>query len=127
MARSRAVRRLPNHRRLLQAQGLAIIVMAVLGFAVGGQKAAISAATGGLICLLPNLYFVWRVGSQRAGRQARRFVSTFYRAEAGKFGLTVALFALVFVTVPPSNPAFFFGAYVAVHLMHWLAPWLLRD
>lgn len=126
MASHPAMRRRPNYRRLLQAQGGVVVVMTLLGLAAGGQKTAISAVTGGLVCLLPNLYFVWRLGVLGGGRQARRFVSSFYRAEAGKLGLTVALFALVFASVPPSNLAFFFGAYVAVHFMHWLAPWLLR-
>jgi ATP synthase protein I len=48
-----------------------------------------------------------------------------FRAEAGKFGLTVALFVAVFVAAPPSNPSFFFYAYVAVVLTHWLTPWLM--
>ncbi|SEL26146.1 ATP synthase subunit I [Halomonas daqiaonensis] len=126
MASLSAMRSRPNYRRLLQAQAGVVIVVTLLGLGVGGQKVAMSAATGGLVCLLPNLFFVWRLGLLGNRRQASRFVSSFYRAEAGKLGLTVALFALVFVSVPPSNLAFFFGAYVAVHFMHWLAPWLLR-
>lgn len=120
------IRRRPDYWRLLLGQALAIVSLAALGWMLAGQDAALSSMTGGLICLLPNLYVVWRVSPLRGGKQATRFVSTFYRAEAGKFGLTVLLFALVFVTVPPSNPAFFFGAYVAAHLVYWLAPWLLR-
>ena len=123
---SSPVRRRPNYRRLLQAQAGCVAILALFGLAADGQKAALSALAGGLVCLLPNVYFVWRLGVLGGGRQARRFVSSFYRAEAGKLGLTVALFALVFATVPPSNLAFFFGAYVAVHFVHWLAPWLLR-
>ncbi|MDZ7851494.1 MAG: ATP synthase subunit I [Halomonas sp.] len=126
MASLAAMQRRPNYRRLLQAQAGVVIVVTLLALATGGQKAAISAVTGGLVCLLPNLFFIWRLGVLGSRRQARRFVSSFYRAEAGKLGLTVTLFALVFVSVPPSNLAFFFGAYVAVHFMHWLAPWLLR-
>lgn len=126
MASLTAMQRRPNYRRLLQAQAGVIVIVTFLALVADGQKAATSAVTGGLICLLPNLFFVWRLGVLGNRRQARRFVSNFYRAEAGKLGLTVALFALVFVSVPPSNLAFFFGAYVAVHFMHWLAPWLLR-
>jgi ATP synthase protein I len=116
----------PKLGRLLVGQASVVLLMALVGL-VDGQKAAVSAMSGGLVGLLPNLYFVWRIAPMRGGRQARRFVTGLYRAEAGKFGLTVALFALVFVAAPPSNPAFFFGAYVAVHVVHWLAPWLLRD
>jgi ATP synthase protein I len=120
------IRRRPDYWRLLVGQAGAIVLLVALGGIMAGQYAALSAMTGGLVCLLPNLYMVCRVSSLRGGKQATRFVSTFYRAEAGKFGLTVLLFALVFVTVPPSNPAFFFGTYVAAHFIYWLAPWLLR-
>ncbi|HSP56925.1 MAG TPA: ATP synthase subunit I [Halomonas sp.] len=121
------MRRGPDFRRLLLGQGVTVLAMTLLGLLAGGPRAAISALGGGLVCLLPNLYFVWRLTASPGRRQTTRFVIDFYRAEAGKFGLTVALFALVFVSAPPSNPAFFFSAYVAVHFMHWLAPWLLRD
>ncbi|MGM0535304.1 MAG: ATP synthase subunit I [Pseudomonadota bacterium] len=127
MASRSATRRRPDYRRLLQVQGMAVVVVALLGLATGGQKAAISALVGGLVCLVPNLYFVWRLYGVRGGRHARQYVANFYRAEAGKFGLTVALFVMVFITVPPSNPIFFFSAYVAAQFMHWLAPWLLRE
>jgi ATP synthase protein I len=112
---------------LLLSQGVAVVAMTVLGLLAGGHRTAMSALTGGLVCLLPNLYFVWRLTPSTGRRLATRFVIDFYRAEAGKFGLTVALFALVFVSAPPSNPAFFFSAYAAVLFTHWLAPWLKRD
>ncbi|MGM0701874.1 MAG: ATP synthase subunit I [Pseudomonadota bacterium] len=108
------------------AQGSSALLMAGVGGALAGLPGAASALLGGLTCLIPSLYFAWRVGSMGGGRQAGRFVANVYRAEAGKFGLTVALFAVVFVAVPPSNPIFFFVAYVAVLFTHWLAPWLVR-
>ena len=127
MRTASAARRRPSFRRLLVAQGGVVLAVALAANLVSGGGALVSALTGGLVCLVPQLYFVWRLGRVRGGRQARRYVSNFYRAEAGKFGLTVALFVIVFVAVPPSNPAFFFVAYVAAQLMHWLTPWLLRD
>ncbi|MFY0991616.1 ATP synthase subunit I [Halomonas sp. C05BenzN] len=127
MHRASAARRRPAFRRLLVAQGLVVLVMALVASVVSGVDALISTLAGGLVCLVPQLYFTWRLGSVRGGRQARRYVSNFYRAEAGKFGLTVALFVVVFITAPPSNPIFFFSAYVAALFVHWLAPWLLRE
>ena len=104
-----------------------VLAVGLLAMTMAGPAALLSALTGGLVCLVPQLYFVWRLGGVRGGRRARQYVANFYRAEAGKFGLTVALFVMVFVTVPPSNPIFFFSAYVAAQFMHWLAPWLLRE
>lgn len=119
-------RRRLNTARLLQAQGAVALLLIGAGALLAGSDAALSALLGGITCLIPSLYFAWRIGSVRGGRQARRFVADFYRAEAGKFGLTVALFAAIFVAAPPSNPIFFFVAYVAVLFTHWLAPWLVR-
>ncbi|SFH57848.1 F0F1 ATP synthase subunit I [Modicisalibacter xianhensis] len=116
----------PQFKRLLVAQGITVTLMVILGAALSGGSAAISALTGGLVCLLPNAYFAWRAFRYQGARFARDIVKSFYRAEAGKFGLTAALFTLVFITVPPSNPAFFFGAYVATLFTQWLGPWLLR-
>lgn len=120
-------RRRPAFRRLLALQVAMVLAVTLLAAAVSGPASMGSALTGGLVCLIPQAYFVWRLGGVRGGRRARQYVANFYRAEAGKFGLTVALFVMVFVTVPPSNPIFFFSAYVAAQLMHWLAPWLLRE
>lgn len=112
--------------RLLWLQGASVAIVVVAGAGWAGFHAAISAVKGGVVGLIPSLYFAWRIGSVRGGKQVSRFVSNLYRAEAGKFGLTVALMAMVFVTAPPSNPIFFFVAYVAVILAHWLLPWARR-
>ncbi|MGR2738558.1 ATP synthase subunit I [Billgrantia sp. Q4P2] len=112
--------------RLLWLQGAAALSVVAVGTLLAGIDGALSALMGGLVSLIPSLYFAWRIGSVRGGRQAGRFVSNLYRAEAGKFGLTVALLAMVFVAAPPSNPIFFFVAYVAVVLAHWLLPWTMR-
>ncbi|WP_416138627.1 ATP synthase subunit I [Halomonas sp. HK25] len=122
-----AARWRPSFRRLLVVQGLMVLAVTLVAGGISGSAAMLSALTGGLVCLIPQGYFVWRLAGIRGGRQARQYVVNFYRAEAGKFGLTVALFVMVFVTVPPSNPIFFFSAYVAAQLMHWLAPWLLLE
>jgi ATP synthase protein I len=87
----------------------------------------LSVLLGALVALLPHAFFIQRMGVLRATRPSQAAMRLF-RAEAGKFGLTVALFVAVLVGAPPSNPALFFYAYVAVVLTHWLTPWLMpRD
>lgn len=116
----------PRFMRLLLVQlGTVVFVMAICAI-VAGAAAAFSALLGGLVCWLPNVYFAWRAFRYQGAQFAQDIVKSFYRAEAGKFALTAALFTLVFVVVPPSNPAFFFGAYVATLFTQWLGPWLLR-
>lgn len=118
--------RRPRFRSLLFAQFGSTLAMAGVGGGYGGTSTAISALLGGIVCLLPNAYFIWRSFQFQGAQYAERIVKSFYRAEAGKFGLTAVLFTFIFVAVPPSNPAFFFGAYVATLSTQWLGPWLLR-
>lgn len=120
---ARRIRR-PTIQFILLAQLIALGAMALTGFLTGGFADAKAAMLGSAVALLPNLYFSWQVLRLESGRNARRIISGFYRAEAGKFSLTVALFALVFAAVPLSNHALFFGAYVVTLCAYWLAPWL---
>ncbi|WP_422103303.1 ATP synthase subunit I [Vreelandella sp.] len=110
--------------RLICAQFVVMLLGVLLAYPVAQMAGALSVITGALVALLPHAFFVQRLGIFRDTRRVSGAMDLF-RAEAGKFGLTVALFALVFVVVPPSNPAFFFSAYVAIVLTHWLAPWLM--
>lgn len=127
MQRHAAARRSrPDVARLLRLQAVVVPVLTGIGALMAGGGGALSALLGGLTGLIPSLYFAWRISSVRGGKRAGHFVSNLYRAEAGKFGLTVALLAVVFTAAPPSNPIFFFVAYVAVILAHWLMPWSLR-
>jgi len=111
---------------LLMLQLMVALGMAVLAFIGHSLGAALSTLLGGGVAWLPSVLFAWLTFRHRGALQARNIVKSFYRAEAGKFGLTAALFIVVFVAVPPSNPAFFFGAYVVTQLVHWLGPWLLH-
>ncbi|MCA1771823.1 MAG: ATP synthase subunit I [Halomonas sp.] len=111
--------------RLAIAQLVVALVGTLLALVIADSGSAASVALGALVAFLPQLFFVQRMAIFKQRAPASQSALRLFRAEAGKFGLTVALFAVVFITVPPSNPAFFFSAYVAVVLMHWLAPWLM--
>ncbi|MGQ7246222.1 ATP synthase subunit I [Halomonas sp. V046] len=116
----------PQVQRLLLAQLGVVALMSVIGALFSGAAGASSAALGGLVAFLPNAFFAWRVFRFQGARYSKAIVNSFYRAEAGKFGLTAALFTCVFIAVPPSNPTFFFGAYVVTLFAHWLGPWLVK-
>ncbi|TVP44450.1 MAG: F0F1 ATP synthase assembly protein I [Halomonas sp.] len=116
-----------DFKRLFHAQLVMTMLVMMVAAWRADQEAVLSAWLGGMVSLLPSMYFVWRGTRQPRVKQQQRNVLNLYQAAMGKFGLTVALFALVFVLVPPSNPAFFFVAYVVAQLMHWLTPWLVRE
>ncbi|GEN28493.1 hypothetical protein HVA01_21390 [Halovibrio variabilis] len=110
--------------RLTIAQLAIALIGMVIGYVGAQMSGVLSVLLGALVALLPQAFFIQRMGVFRAKRGHQGAMHLF-RAEAGKFGLTVALFVAVFVVVPPSNPALFFYAYVAVVLTHWLTPWLM--
>lgn len=124
---STAQRRTLDFRRFFQAQLATTAFIVMLAGGVSGSQAAFSALMGGVVSIVPAVYFVWRGMRRTSSRQSKQKILNFYQAAAGKFGLTVALFAIVLAAAPPSNPAFFFVAYVVAQLMHWLAPWLVRE
>ncbi|WP_017429152.1 ATP synthase subunit I [Vreelandella jeotgali] len=126
MQRNRFKRRRGYVYRLAAAQVSVTFVCLLAGFAAGGSIGVLSALKGALVALIPQALFVLRAGILNPRLGALQGAKRLLRAEMGKFGLTVALFTLTFVLAPPSNPAFFFSAYVAVVLTHWLGPWLLR-
>jgi ATP synthase protein I len=113
--------------RLAIAQLIVTLAGMIAGYILGQAPAMLSVLLGALVALLPHAFLIQRMGVLRATRPSQAAMRLF-RAEAGKFGLTVALFVAVLVGAPPSNPALFFYAYVAVVLTHWLTPWLMpRD
>ncbi|MGO2879362.1 MAG: ATP synthase subunit I [Halomonas sp.] len=111
--------------RLFTAQLIVTVVGMLMVYPIARMPGVFSVVTGALVALLPHAFFIQRMGILHSKRTSRSAVHLF-RAEAGKFGLTVALFSAVFVVVPPSNPAFFFSAYVVIVLMHGLTPLFMR-
>jgi len=123
--RKEVQRRQTYIRRLAIAQSGITLHIVFLAAVSSGRSGVVSSLLGVMVALIPHVIFIARAGilshRLRASQSAKRLL----RAEMGKFGLTVVLFITVFIVVPPSNPAFFFSAYVAVVLTHWLAPWLM--
>ncbi len=114
---------------------LAVVLPVVLALELTqGRVVALSALLGSLLCLLPNLYFGLRAfellgrGSDllkgrrqlRGARASQRTVRSFYRAETGKFVLTLTGFAAVFAIVKPLNPAVLFISYGLCVILQWI-------
>ena len=78
------------------------------------RVAAISAVMAGITCVVPGCYTL--VVSLRPVIKGDSGLSQALRGEVGKFALTIALFALVFVFVKPLNVWVFFGTFVGLQL-----------
>ena len=83
----------PTVMRVIRGQLSVTVVSAALWYLAAGPQAAQAAIAGGMIALVPGLYFAITVFSRRAAVSPKKMLRAFYRGEAVKFGLTIVLFA----------------------------------
>ena len=114
----------PPVTRLLAVQ-LVVALLSALIASLWSLAAAIDALLGGVIALIPQAVFSWMTFRHRGARKINSSVHLLLVGATVKFGLTVVLFAAVFIAVQPSNPISLLCAYIAVLSVHWLAPWLM--
>ncbi len=111
-------------RRLLLLQLGVTVLIALIALLVGDSLAAYSAVVGGMVCVLPNAYFAYKLFKYGGSHAARQIVNGFYKGEAMKLMISVALFALVFKFLK-INPLVFFSAYIAAQMVFWFAPLII--
>ncbi len=108
----------PFHRTpafpVLVLQLLVTLAVALVLWILQGLIAGYSGLLGGLVALIPNSYFAFRVYRYSGARSARAIVTEFYSGEAGKLILTAVLFIAVWLAVKPLVVAAVFGGYIAV-------------
>lgn len=102
--------------RLLMLQ-LAAAVVVTLASLMAGRWAGVSAGMGGGISLAGSLYFSLQAFRHAGATSAAHIVRSFYKGEAGKFVLTAALFAVVFVTVKSVEAGWLLTGFILVHLV----------
>ena len=100
------------------AIGAATLLLAVIVAWSLDQTTARSILLGGLIFLLPQAWFSWRVFRVRGAAAAHAVTQGFYRAEAGKFLMVATGFALAFTAAGPIDAPWLFGAYVVMLLLN---------
>ncbi len=115
---------LPFHSgmgRILVTQALVTGVGAVL-FSFMGFAAFYSAVLGGVACIIPNAYSVWRVFGihRRIHRYDPNVFGIMLRAEMVKFALTGAVFAAMFWLIQPIDPVAMFSVFTAALLIGWI-------
>ena len=111
-------------QRLLLIQLSVALLITVIALLSGNTIAAISAIAGGLVCVVPNAYFVRKLFRHHGAHAARQIVNGFYKGEAMKLLLSMTLFALVFKYCK-INPLVFFVAYIAAQMVFWFAPLII--
>lgn len=103
-----------------------IACLASLCYIVYGAQSAGSALLGGLVYLIPNVCFAMVLFKHQGARASRRIVNSFYKGEALKIGLSIALFIMVFVLFRV-KPGAFFASYIVLQMTHWFAPLIIEN
>ncbi len=108
----------PLHRHAVFPVLLLQLTVAVLAAVVmwlwKDPVAGYSTLLGGMIALLPNLYFAYKAFRYFGARSVKAIVQSFWSGAMGKLILTAALFALVFAGVERLSVAALFVGYALV-------------
>jgi ATP synthase protein I len=110
---------------LCGAQAVTATVATVVVWMVWGHQAAFAALFGGVVAIVPTLYFAAKIYLRAGGATAAEVLGAFYRAEVGKLILTALLFVI---------GAKMFGQHFAPLIitclaclaMNWVMVWLSR-
>lgn len=108
--------------RVLMAQAATACIL-TLAFLSQGVTVALSALVGGLICLMPNIYLAHKLTAHRTA-DASKLMRTFYAAEFGKIFITMALFAMVFITQQWVQPLVLLVGFGSAQVAQWVVPLL---
>lgn len=99
-------------------QAIVIICITLSLYLFGKQLIAFSFFWGGLICILPNLYFAHKLFSKTGAQAARQIIASFYISEVVKFIITVLLFIVAFKYLHINKLALFIG-YIVAQFAFW--------
>jgi ATP synthase protein I len=114
----------PPVHRITLAQ-TAVLVLLCLMLLASNKVRAYSVFSGGLIAILPQAYFAVLAFRWRGARSARAIAHSSYVGQVGKFLLSVAGFAAVFVALRPIDAPGVFAGYLAMLVIQITGSWLL--
>jgi ATP synthase protein I len=104
---------------------LALLVLASLLLLMTDRVIAYSVFSGGFIAIVPQAYFALRAFSCRGARAAEAVAHASYAGVAGKFALSVAGFAWVFIMLRPISGLAVFAGFLAMLVIQIIGSWLL--
>ena len=107
--------------RILSLQ-LVMTLLVATSFLVVSEITAWSALLGGLVCVIPGIYILLMSSWRRPQTAAGTGLGIVLSGEAGKYGLSILLFVLVFTWVQPLDPLVFFGVFGGLQGVNLLLP-----
>ncbi|MGR6871937.1 ATP synthase subunit I [Pseudomonas sp. HK3] len=116
---SQTIKRPPVYRITLFQLGLSGVI--ALLFMLKSQEAAISALAGGLICAVPNAYFIHKAFKYSGAQQMGYVLRSFYQGGTWKIVLTAIGFVAAFKLIHPIDFLALFSAFIAVQVANVFA------
>lgn len=101
--------------RIASSQLAAMLLVGGASLMLAGLVFAYSAVLGGLISIVPSVYFAHKVFRYSGARAMEKVVRSAYVGEAVKLILTGFGFALVFLLVDPVHAPALFAGFLLVH------------
>ncbi|MGH1373055.1 MAG: ATP synthase subunit I [Cellvibrionaceae bacterium] len=92
----------------------AVLLLAGVGLSFWKWSIAVAVVIGGVIAIIPHLYFTVFAFRFMGARASQDIARSFYRGETGKFVLTLVGFACVFTGRPDIDPLGLFGGYLTM-------------
>ena len=117
------IKRPPVHR--ITVAQLSVLVLLCLIVTIFDKVQAYSLLCGGLVAVLPQAYFAASVFRRTGAKSAQAIARASYSAEVGKFAMTAAGFAVVFVVVNPIKGLAVFVGYLMMLAIQITGSWLL--
>jgi ATP synthase protein I len=105
-----------------------VVILGLVWAIVYGSAHALVAeclVLGGLIAIVPQAFFAWRVFQYQGARAAASMAKASYAGEIGKFLLAVSGFALVFAFYRPLQAWAVFAGYGGMVIIQVMGSWLL--
>lgn len=112
-----------NAYRLIAIQASLILILSLL-FLLASIKAAYSVFLGGACCVLPSIYFAFKLFKYIGARMAKKAIAAFYLGEVVKLIMVAVLSVLVFKFVA-ILPLYFFIGFIVAQFVFWIAPNIL--
>lgn len=109
----------PQIMRIYSVQLVFLLIVSLL-LLIESSTLALSGFIGGLIAIVPNMYFAKWAFKYAGAKSASQVAQSFYRGEAGKFVLTTVLFAATFILLRPVSVVVLFLVYIVMMLLNWI-------
>lgn len=107
-------------KKYLLIQATTVLVVAI-AFLLKELQVAIALLSGGMVVVIANFYFVYKVFSHSGARATQKVVSAFYLGESIKMVISAGMLAVVFVWFA-ENESYVLSGYVLAYLLQWIVP-----